>query len=140
MRVLIVEDESILALDLEILVVEQDYYVCDTATHADEAVFKAALYRPDVVLMDIRLADGGNGIEAARQIRDKLQIPCIFVSGNLDRTVMEAIRALHPAGLVPKPVRAGILSSALKQIGQHFHDGITGGAYGDQRPHGSQYH
>lgn len=121
MRVLIVEDESLLALDLEILVVEQDCYVCDTASHADEAVFKAALYRPDVVLMDVRLADGSNGIEAARQIREKLKIPCIFVSGNLDRCAIEAISALEPVGLVPKPVQASILSSALKQVDQRWH-------------------
>lgn len=115
MRVLIVEDETILAMDLEILLVEQGYYVCDVARDADEALMKAALHRPDITLMDIRLAHGTNGIDAAKRIRDLLGIPSIFVTGKITRQQMEALCSLEPAGFLSKPVGPSCLQSALQR-------------------------
>jgi len=114
MRVLIVEDEAILAMDLEILLVEQGYDVCDVARDADEALMKAALHRPDITLMDIRLAHGTNGIDAAKRIRDMLGIPSVFVTGNMTRSQMEALCSLNPAGVLSKPVGPACLQTVLR--------------------------
>lgn len=115
MRVLIVEDEAILAMDLEILLVEQGYDVCDVARDADEALMKAALHRPDITLMDIRLAHGTNGIDAAKRIRELLGIPSIFVTGRITRQQMEALCSLKPAGFLSKPVGPSCLQTALRR-------------------------
>ena len=65
MIVLIVEDEVLIAMHLELLVTGFGHEVCATALSAAEAIAHAAAYRPDVALMDVRLAGGGSGIEAA---------------------------------------------------------------------------
>jgi CheY-like chemotaxis protein len=66
MRVLIVEDEALIALHLEMLVTDFGHKVCAVASSASEASARAASHYPDVVLMDIRLAKGSSGVDAAR--------------------------------------------------------------------------
>ena len=66
MRVLIVEDDAIIAMHLAMLVAELGHEVCATAASAAAAIALAALHNPDVVLMDIRLAQGSSGIDAAQ--------------------------------------------------------------------------
>ena len=83
-EVLIVEDEALIASYLEALVVSFGYEVCALAASAPEAIENAAIHMPDVVLMDIRLARGTSGIEAARQIYARQGLRCIFLSANLD--------------------------------------------------------
>ena len=65
MRVLIVEDDAIIAMHIAMLVAEFGHEPCATASSGPEAVAKAAELRPDVVLMDIRLAGGSSGVDAA---------------------------------------------------------------------------
>ena len=80
MRVLIVEDDAIIAMHLAMLVAELGHEVCATAASAAGAIALAALHNPDVVLMDIRLAQGSSGIDAAREIHAQQALRCIFLS------------------------------------------------------------
>ena len=91
MKVLIVEDEVLIAMHLELLVTQ--FGVCAIALCADEAVAHAGLHRPDVALMDIHLARGSSGIAAACKIHDLYGIRCIFLSGNLDEAAQTAVHS-----------------------------------------------
>jgi DNA-binding NarL/FixJ family response regulator len=78
MKVLIVEDEMLIAMRLEQFVMELGHEVCALASTEEGAITSAANYRPDVVLMDLRLAHGRSGAEAACQIYKTLGIRSII--------------------------------------------------------------
>jgi two-component system, response regulator PdtaR len=114
MRVLIVEDEILIAMHLEMLVTELGHEVCASATSADEAISHVAAYNPDVVLMDVQLANGSSGIEAAREIYHRHAVPCIFLSATLDSTKQSSL-PYKPIDFLPKPVLPILLRRALEK-------------------------
>ena len=97
MRVLIVEDEAIIALHLAMLVAELGHVVCATAASAAGAIALATAHNPDVALMDIRLAQGSSGIDAARMLYAQQALRCIFLSANLDKSTRTALLPYEPA-------------------------------------------
>jgi two-component system, response regulator PdtaR len=115
MRVLIVEDEAIVALHLAILVAEFGHEVCATAASAAGAIAQATLHNPHVVLMDVRLADGSSGIDAARELHAQQALRCIFLSANLDEPTRTALLPYEPIDFVGKPVLPVVLQRALKK-------------------------
>ena len=115
MRVLIVEDEAIIALHLAILVAELGHEVCATAASAAGAIALATLHNPHVVLMDVRLADGSSGIDAARELHAQQALRCIFLSANLDEATKTALLPYEPIDFVGKPVLPVVLQQALKK-------------------------
>ena len=115
MKVLIVEDEVLIAMHLELLVTEFGHEVCATAPSAAEAIAHAAAHRPDVALMDVRLAGGGSGIEAAGELLRLHGVRCIFLSANLDETTRTAALAHDPVDFVDKPILPILLQRALKK-------------------------
>ena len=115
MRVLIVEDEAIIALHLAIIVVELGHEVCATAASAAGAIALATLHNPHVVLMDVRLADGSSGIDAARELHAQQALRCIFLSANLDEATKTALLPYEPIDFVGKPVLPVVLQRALKK-------------------------
>jgi two-component system, response regulator PdtaR len=115
MRVLIVEDEPIIAMDLAILVAELGHEVCATVASVAGALALAAAHNPDVVLMDIRLAQGGSGIDAARELHSQQSVRCIFLSANLDERTRMALLPYEPIDFVGKPVLPVVLERALKK-------------------------
>lgn len=118
MRVLIVKDEVVIASYLEVLVLSLGYEVCAIATNAPEAVESAATHKPDVALMDIRLAHGGSGIDAAREIYSREGLRCIFVSANLDEATCQTLSRYEPIDFVGKPVLPVVLRRALQKAEQ----------------------
>jgi DNA-binding NarL/FixJ family response regulator len=115
MRVLIVEDEAIIALHLAILVAELGHEVCATAASAAGAIALATLHNPHVVLMDLRLADGSSGIDAARELHAQQALRCIFLSANLDEPTRRTLLPYQPIDFVGKPVLPVVLQRALKK-------------------------
>ena len=115
MRVLIVEDEPIIAMHLALLVAELGHEVCATAASAARAIALAAAHDPDVVLMDIRLAHGSSGIDAARELHAQQALRCIFLSANLDERTRTALLPYEPIAFVGKPVLPVVLQRALKK-------------------------
>lgn len=113
LRVLIVEDEAILALDLEGQVEDAGHTVIAIAASTDQAVRAADRARPDVAFMDIRLAHGSSGIEAARILRERWDVPCIFISANLDPATRASVMALNPMGFINKPFHPRLVKEAL---------------------------
>ena len=115
MRVLIVEDEAIIALHLAILVTELGHEVCATAVSAAGAIALATLHNPHVVLMHVRLADGSSGVDAARELHAQQALRCIFLSANLDESTKTALLPYEPIDFVGKPVLPVVLQRALKK-------------------------
>ena len=112
-RVLIVEDEWILAASAEAALEEAHCTIVGIAVTADDAVRLAEAERPDLVLMDIRLRGARNGIDAAREIRERFGIRSLFVTANSDPETRKLGGAADPAGWVQKPVSGGDLAASV---------------------------
>ena len=112
-RILIVEDDLLIALDIEMTLEEAGHEVVGTATTARAAVDAAQEHEPDVVLMDLRLADGSWGGDAAREIRERLDTSLVFLSGNLDPATRERLLPLDPVAMLSKPFLPGQLLKAV---------------------------
>jgi CheY-like chemotaxis protein len=103
-RILVVEDEYFVALDVEDALSGVGFTVVGIATTAEEAVRMAEAERPDIVLMDIRLAGTRDGIEAAAEIRNRFGIPSLFATAHSDAgTRARGDRAAAPLGWLTKP-------------------------------------
>ena len=102
---LIVEDEFLIALDLEATMQALGFETCQLAPTAKEALALAMRNPPDVVLMDVYLDGARAGIEAARWLRDVCEVPIIFVTAHSDDGTLERIRQAVPGSpILSKPV------------------------------------
>ena len=115
MRVLIVEDDFIIAMHLAELVVDLGHEVCATVASASDGLAQAATLNPGVVLMDLRLAKGSSGLDAARELHACHALRCIFVSGNIDEPTRTALMPYEPIDFIGKPVLPVVLQGALKK-------------------------
>lgn len=114
-RVLIVEDEIFVAWHLESLLQEAQLDVCGVVPDGEGAVEEAAESGPDLILMDINLSGPIDGIEAARRILAREQVPIIFITAYSDPATLVRIKTAAPAAQVlPKPLSAERLRQALK--------------------------
>jgi CheY-like chemotaxis protein len=113
-QLLIVEDEYILAMNLQESLEVLGYTVTDIVDSAELAIEKAAAQRPNLILMDIRLHGLMDGIQAAEQIWKQFQIPIIYVTGHSDQRTVERATHTVPFGYVLKPVREKELHVAIQ--------------------------
>lgn len=115
---LIVEDELfVFALDLEDVMVEMGFYVCGVAATQDRAYSLAASEQPDVVLMDVCLQGGQEGIEAARCLREACRAEVVFVTGHADRATLERIHEEVPgAPVLTKPISHARLAEVVAAL------------------------
>jgi DNA-binding NarL/FixJ family response regulator len=111
--VLIVEDEAIIAMDLEARMASIGFDVVGVVSTHDRAVELAREKRPDVVLMDIGLSHGGDGIEAALEIRATREVPVIFVTSYSDASTLARAKLASPSGYLVKPFGEAQLRAAL---------------------------
>lgn len=119
-RVLLVEDERIVARDLRETLVDQGYDVVAAVTTGEEAVIRAAQHVPHVILMDIRLAGKLDGITAAREIQTTHDIPIVYLTSHGDDETLERAKATHPFGYVLKPFRGNDVRCAIEIAVQQF--------------------
>ena len=103
LRILIVEDEILTADYTRYLLSELGYEVCGHATNANSALSLAEAERPDLILMDITLGRGEDGVSAARRIGDKFGIRSLFVTAYGDQVTLDRIQAVNPLGVLLKP-------------------------------------
>jgi CheY-like chemotaxis protein len=114
-RVLIVEDEALIAWNLQSLVEGFGYAVCGTASTGARAIGLAEVEKPDLILMDVRLADRISGIDAAERILADRPVPIVFVTAFNDRETAGRIAALG-AQRLSKPVVPRMLAVLLEQL------------------------
>ena len=112
-RVLIIEDEPIIALDLENLLTELGHEVVAKATTRDEAVAMARAQRPGLVLADINLGEGGSGIDAVSEILNSFDIPVIFVTAYPEKLLTG--ERPEPAYLIAKPFLPETIQATVGQ-------------------------
>ena len=116
-RALIVEDEPLVAIDLEADMHELGFNTCDLAADGQEAVLAAKSNRPAVVLRDVNLEGDREGIEVAKRLREECDVPIVFVTGCTDRDTVKRIRKEVPgAPLLPKPLWRDRLADAVKAV------------------------
>lgn len=119
-KILVVEDEPIVALDLQQEVEQLGLSVVGQAESADEALLAAEESRPDLALMDVRIVGSMDGIQTARLLREAYGIPVIFLTSYSDEpTIKRAAREL-PYGYLTKPFQRKELKAAL-EVGLHRH-------------------
>ena len=111
-RILIVEDEAIVAADIKGTLQGLGYDVPAIAFSGEEALKKAEELHPDVVLMDIVLRGQMDGVEAAQQIYERFGIPSIFMTGYSEE-LLERLNVLEPLLYVSKPVDINELTAAI---------------------------
>lgn len=129
-NILVVEDQRAVAGALRMRLRGLGYDVLGIAKDGKEAIEKARDLRPDLILMDIRLGDGIDGIEAAHRIRTQYDIPVVYVSAYADRDLLDRARSTQPAGFINKPFTTKDLLTAInlalhKQEETRQHDGVA---------------
>jgi PAS domain S-box-containing protein len=112
--VLVVEDERIVAKDLQRTLQGLGYAVPETTATADEAIRIVAERRPDIVLMDIRVKGGQDGIAAAEVIRREFDVPIIYLTAYTDAETVARAKATTPHGYLVKPVKLDELRTAIE--------------------------
>ena len=113
-RILVVEDESIVALDIQDRLESLGYEVPATVASGESAVEQAGVLRPDLVLMDIQLQGRMDGVEAADQIRQRFGIPVIYLTANADHPTVQRAKVTEPFGYVIKPFEERELHTTIE--------------------------
>jgi PAS domain S-box-containing protein len=113
-KILVVEDELIVAFDLESRLRELGYAVTATVASGEQAVRRAAELRPDLVLMDIKLVGEMDGIQAADQIRAQLDIPVIYLTAHGDEETLQHAKLTEPFGYILKPFQVRDLRTQIE--------------------------
>lgn len=111
--VLIIEDEPIIAMDIEALVESLGHRVAGVARTQKEAVALASQTRPGLVLADIQLADGSSGLDAVNDILAEFSVPVIFITAYPERFLTG--ERPEPAFLIPKPFQPATVSAVVSQ-------------------------
>ena len=120
-RILVVEDDDIVAFDLERRLKKLGYACVGVVATAESAVEKADELNPDLVLMDIMLRGARDGVEAGQEIRERFDIPIIFLTSCCDPATIERAKVSEPVGYILKPVEERALQTAI-ELGLHKHD------------------
>ncbi|MCR4290444.1 MAG: response regulator [Candidatus Scalindua sp.] len=113
-KIMIVEDEWILAEDTQNKLQDLGYVVSSMASTGNEAIQKAEEDKPDLVLMDIVLEGEMDGIEVAKQIYSCFDIPFIFLTAYADDKILERIKVTEPFGYIVKPFTSEDLKIAIE--------------------------
>lgn len=119
-RIMLVEDEEIIASNLRDMLEYLGYVVPCISLSAEDAILKADLFYPDLVLMDVVLRGKRDGIEAADVIRERFNVPVIFLSAYSDEEILERAKKTEPYGYLSKPFKVEDLHNNI-EIALHKH-------------------
>jgi two-component system cell cycle sensor histidine kinase/response regulator CckA len=112
--ILVVEDERVVARDIQRSLVDLGYKVPSTASSADQAIRLASERCPDLVLMDIRIKGERDGIETATILRQRFDVPIVYLTAYADEATVERAKLTQPFGYLMKPVKTYELRSAIE--------------------------
>ncbi|NPE29298.1 response regulator [Methanococcoides sp. SA1] len=113
-KILIVEDEKIVALGIKKMLKNLGYLVPSIASSGKEAISKAEITFPDLVLMDIMLKGDMDGVEAADQIRKRFEVPVVFLTAYSDEKILERAKKTNPYGYIIKPFEENSLHATIE--------------------------
>lgn len=112
--ILIVEDEVIIAKDMSLTLTKLGYQVVGHCISGEEAVRMAAEKHPDIIVMDIMLKGEMMGIDAAKEIHDKYNIPVVFITAYSDEDTISRANTSAPFGYIVKPFKANDLRATIE--------------------------
>ncbi|HAZ11339.1 MAG: hypothetical protein A2X86_20325 [Bdellovibrionales bacterium GWA2_49_15] len=121
-RIMVVEDEAVIALDIKAHLIRLGYEVPAVVASGEEAISSAQQLRPDLILMDISLDGEMNGLEAAAQISKNFAIPVIFLTAHSDNEMLKLGQEAGAFGFLPKPYDARALRSTIEMAHARFED------------------
>jgi DNA-binding NarL/FixJ family response regulator len=113
-KILIVEDDNLILTIEKSRLAKLGYEVCGSAGTGADAIDLVAKLKPDIILMDITLKGGMDGIETASSIKKKFNTPIIFVSSHTDATTISRVKKAHPDGFIKKPFDDDYLRIAIE--------------------------
>jgi len=113
-RILIVEDEHIVAMGIKKMLKSLGYTVTGVASSGEDAISKTESTFPDVVLMDIMLKGDLDGVEAAREIRERFDVPIVYLTAYSDNNILERAKITEPFGYIIKPFDEKDLYSSIE--------------------------
>jgi DNA-binding NarL/FixJ family response regulator len=113
-RLLIVEDDHLVAMEMESVLLEAGFEVTGIAATAEDALRKAQSVRPDLVLMDIRLAGLRDGVDAALDLHSQMGIHCVFATAHHDNRTQTRAQPAQPLGWLAKPYQPATLLQAVR--------------------------
>jgi PAS domain S-box-containing protein len=113
-RLLVVEDEGIVALNIQRRLEGLGYDVVANVASGEEAIIAAEETHPDLVLMDIKLEGNVDGIEAAAQIRHRFQIPIVYLTAYTNEETLNRAKLTEPYGYILKPFEARDLATSIE--------------------------
>jgi len=112
--VLLVEDEGLVAQDLQQCLRDLGYDAYGVASSAEEAMARAAERAPDIALVDIRIKGRLDGIKTAQLLQERFRVPIVYMTGNADDTTLQRALQTRPQGFLVKPIRTAELQSAIE--------------------------
>jgi DNA-binding LytR/AlgR family response regulator len=118
--VLIVEDEVIIAKDLSLTLTKLGYHIAGHCASGEEAVKMAVKEQPGIILMDIMLKGDMTGIDAAREIHSKYNIPVIFITAYSDEDTINRTKASAPFGYLVKPFKTSDIRATIETALNRF--------------------
>jgi len=113
-RALIVEDETLIAEELKERLSRLGFSIIAAVDTADEGIAIATREHPDLVLMDIRLKGEKDGVQAAREIREQVDVPIVYLTAHSDRLTVERVKATEYDGFLLKPFQRRELQSTIE--------------------------
>jgi chemotaxis response regulator CheB len=113
-KILIVEDESVVATNLKRQLAKLNYDVIDWVPTGEAAIELAERTHPDLVLMDIHLAGKMSGVDAARQIWERLQIPIVYCTAHSDVETLQVVETTENYGFIVKPLQSAAVRAAIQ--------------------------
>lgn len=119
--ILVVEDETIVAKDIQCTLARLGYRAPAAATSGEEALRKAAEIRPDLVLMDIVLKGPMDGVETARELRARYAVPVVYLTAYADDYALERAKTTEPAGYLLKPFQMAELRPTIEMALHRSH-------------------
>ena len=115
-KILIVEDEILIGMMLTENMKDFGFLPCEVSTSAEEALEAVETESPDVILMDISLSGTMDGIETAKRIKQKTDIPILFFTGYQDSQLLERAAATNPVAILDKLGPPEAIKEALDEI------------------------
>ncbi|MEX0906040.1 MAG: response regulator [Balneolaceae bacterium] len=118
-KILIAEDNYVLALVFEKMAQKMNFKVTSVSRSGEEALEDIISGKPDIILMDILLTGGMNGIDVIEKVRKKSSVPVVFITGQSNKAVYKRIKSIPNTSLVIKPISFEDLE---KELLMHLYD------------------
>lgn len=123
-KIVVVEDELIVGMMIKLKLEKMGYSVAGFASKGKDAISMVSAIHPDLILMDIRLKGGIDGIETAMRIRDSYNIPIVFITADSSKATRERANLAGPQGYLTKPFMDEDLGNIVHSVFYNSVDGV----------------